>query len=91
MRPASLLATSIGVDQPFRVGDTAMYIETLGEAFGVDTEEHTQGLLERADEIETERAQYEPDDDDDGGWRAETMVDDVQAMFDGLQSDLRDT
>lgn len=65
-------------------------LETLGEKFGVDTQDHTQGLLERADEIETERAEPEPDDDDDERWSADTVVDDVQGMFDGLQSDLKD-
>lgn len=66
-------------------------LETLGEKFEVDMQDYTQGLLERADEIETERAEPEPDDDYDERWTADTVVDDVQGMFDGLQSDLKDT
>jgi hypothetical protein len=66
-------------------------LESLGEKFGVDAQEYTQGLLERADEIEIERAQPEPDDDDyEGRWSGHSAVDDVRGMFDGLQSDLKD-
>lgn len=76
---------------PDSLRDVASDLETLGEKFGVDTQGHTQGLLERADEIETERAAPEPDDDDnEGRWSGDTVVDDVQGMFDGLQSDLKD-
>lgn len=67
-------------------------IEYVGEKLGIATEEFTQGLYERADEIESERADQEPpDEDDDGPWRSsESQVDDIQSMFDGLQSDLRE-
>ncbi|MEQ1907686.1 MAG: hypothetical protein ABMA15_02640 [Vicinamibacterales bacterium] len=67
-------------------------LETLGQTFGVGTEDYTQNLLERADEIETERAVPEPDDDDDDRWRSNSEpVDDVAAMFGGLESDLTST
>ena len=66
-------------------------LEMLGEKFGVKMEGQTQGLLERASEIETERAGPEPDDDDDGGrLSGDTLADDVQGMFDGLRGDLKD-
>jgi hypothetical protein len=56
------------------------------------TDEFTQGLYERADEIESERAeQSPPDDDDEGRWRsADSYVGDVRGMFDGLHSDLKE-
>ena len=47
--------------------DIASDLERLGETFGVDTQGYTQGLLERADEVESERAEPEPDDDHDAG------------------------
>jgi len=77
-------------DDPDGLRQVASDLEALGEKFGVDTQDHTQGLLERADEIETERAEPEPEDDDGRRWSAETVVDDVQGMFAGLESDLRD-
>jgi hypothetical protein len=66
-------------------------LESLGETFGVDAQEYTQDLLERADEIEKERAEPEPDDDYEGRWSGNSGVDDVGGMFDGLHSDLKDT
>ena len=67
-------------------------IEGLGERFGVDAKRYTQDLYEKADEIESERAEQEPPDDYEGQWkRADTVVDDVQGMFGGLESDLRET
>jgi hypothetical protein len=57
----------------------------------VPTDDFTQGLYVRADEIESERAEHEPPDDDDRPWRSsESNVDDVTGMFDGLQSDLKE-
>jgi len=53
------------------------------------TDEFTQSLYERADELESERAECEPpdDDDDDGARRpADSYVDDVRGMFDGLET-----
>lgn len=69
--------------------DIASDLEGLGEKYGVDTKGHTRGLLERAEELESERADPEPDDDYEH-WTADTVVDDVQGMFGGLQSDLKD-
>jgi hypothetical protein len=49
----------------------------------------TSTLYERADEIESERAEQEPPDDDtEGRWRSgDPPVDDVRGMFDGLHSE----
>lgn len=78
-------------DEPDMLRQVAADLEYVGERLGVATEEFTQGLLERADELESERAEQEPPDDDDGSWRSsDSYVDDVQAMFDGLQNDLKD-
>ena len=66
-------------------------IEYVGERLGVTTDGFTQSIYERADELETERAEREPpDDDDDGAWRrADSNVDDVRGMFEGLESALK--
>jgi hypothetical protein len=69
--------------------DIASDLEGLGEKFGVDTQGYTQGLLERAEDLESDRAEPEPDNDYEH-WSADTVVDDVQGMFGGLQSDLKD-
>ncbi len=62
------------------------------ERLNVDTQDFTQSLSERADEIESERAEPEPPDDYEGRWESsDSAVDDVQGMFDGLESDLRDS
>ncbi len=67
-------------------------LEGLGERFGVDAQKFTQDLYEKADEIESERAEQEPPDDDERRWEpSDPLVDDVQGMFDGLESDLRET
>lgn len=78
-------------DDPDGLRQVAADLEYVGERLEVDTREFTQGFLERADEIETERAEQEPPDDDERSWESsEPHVDDVQGMFDGLQSDLKD-
>lgn len=57
----------------------------------MDTQEFTQSLAERADAIESERAEPEPPDDYEGRWESsDSRVDDVQGMFGGLKNDLRD-
>ena len=67
-------------------------IEGLGERLGIDAQRYTQDLYETADEIESERAEQEPSDDDERQWeRADTVVDDVQGMFGDLESHLRET
>ncbi|MGE4056453.1 MAG: restriction endonuclease [Vicinamibacterales bacterium] len=77
-------------DDPDLLRSVASDIEYVGERLGVATNEFTQGLYERADEIESERAGPEPPDDDEGPWRsADSHVDDVHGMFDGLRSDLK--
>lgn len=78
-------------DDPDGLRQVAADLEYVGERLEVDTREFTQGFLERADEIESERAEQEPPDDDERPWESsEPHVDDVQGMFDGLQSDLKD-
>lgn len=66
-------------------------LESLGEKFGVDAEGYTRGLLERADEIETERAEPEVDADYEA-WKADSASapDDIDGMFRGLHNDLKD-
>jgi hypothetical protein len=78
-------------DDPDTLRSVASDIEYVGERFGVATDEFTQGLYERADELESERAEREPPDDDDDGARrsADSYVDDVRGMFDGLENALR--
>ena len=67
-------------------------IEGLGKRVGVDAQRYTQDLYEKADEMESERAEQEPSDDDERPWeRADTVVDDVQGMFGDLESHLRET
>ena len=78
-------------EDPDWLRQVASQLETLGEKFGVDTQDHTQGLPELADEIETERAEPEPEDDDERRWSGDSVVDDVHGMFDGLEGQLRDT
>jgi hypothetical protein len=79
-------------DDPDTLRAVASDIEYIGERLGVATDDFTQGLYERADEIESERAEREPpDDDDEGPWRsARSYVDDVRGMFDGLENDLKE-
>ena len=78
-------------DDPDWLRQVAADLEYVGERLNVGTQEFTQSLAERADEIESERAEPEPPDDYDGRWESsDSRVDDVQGMFDGLESDLRD-
>lgn len=77
-------------DDPDWLRQVAADLEYVGERLNVDTQEITQNLTERADEIESERAESEPPDDYEGRWdSSESAVDDVRGMFDGLESDLR--
>jgi hypothetical protein len=83
------LAKVTGLGLGMEPGD--FFVIDNHEKFGVDAQEYTQSLLERAGELESERAQPEPDDDDYGGrWSGHSAVDDVRGMFEGLQSDLKD-
>lgn len=78
-------------DDPDTLRSVASDIEYVGERLGVVVDEFTQGLYERADELESERAEPEPPDDDEGPPRAAgAYVDDVHGMFDGLRSDLKE-
>ncbi len=75
-------------DDPDTLRSFAADIEYVGERFGVATDEFTQGVYEPADELESERAEREPPDDYDDGARrsADSYVDDVRGMFDGLEN-----
>ena len=79
-------------DDPDALRGAAADIEYVGERLGIAVEQFTHGFYERADEIESERAEQEPqDDDDDFGRRpSSAYVDDVQGMFDGLERDLKE-
>lgn len=79
-------------DDPDVLRGAAGDIEYVGERLGIWVEHFTSGFYERADEIESERAEQEPDgEDDDWGRRSSTSyVDDVRGMFDGLESDLKE-
>jgi hypothetical protein len=80
-----------GDDDPDTLRSVASDIEYVGERLGVPIDDFTQGFYERADEIESERAEQKPpDDDDEGRWRSvDSYVDDVRGMFDGLQNELK--
>jgi hypothetical protein len=78
-----------GNADPDTIRSVASDLESLGEKFGVDTHDLTQGLLQRADEVESELAQTEPDDEYEGRRRADSDIGDLQGMFAGLESDLR--
>ncbi len=80
-----------GDDDPDTLRGVASDIEYVGERLGVATDMYTRSLYERAAELEAERAEHEPtDDDDDGAWRpTDSYVDDVRGMFDGLENALK--
>ena len=89
---ASYYAIGLDDTDPDWLRDIAGDIDGLGERFGVDAERYTQDLYERADEIESERAEEEEPDDYEEAWgRSDSIVDDVAGMFAGLESDLRDS
>jgi hypothetical protein len=78
-------------DDPDWLRGAASDLETLCKFFALPAGGYTQSLLERADELETERAEREYDDGDyEDRWRDSEYVDDVQGMFDGLRNDLKD-
>lgn len=78
-------------DDPDTLRAVAFDLEYVGERLGVATDEFIQDLYERADELESERAEPEPPDDGERPWRSvDSYVDDVRGMFDGLQSDLKE-
>ena len=77
-------------DDPDWLHQVAADIEYVGKKLDVDTEEYTQALIERAEEIEKERAEQEPPEDDERRWEpSDSRVEDVQGMFESLASDLR--
>ncbi|MRS05230.1 hypothetical protein EG832_18750 [bacterium] len=78
-------------DDPDWLRQIAWDIEYIGERLNVETDDFTQILIELADEIENERAEQEPPDDDEYDWHSSNSgVDDIQSMFDGLKNDLCD-
>lgn len=80
---------SVNTDEdPEWLREIASDLETLGEKLGVNTNIQTQGLLERASEIEEERGDPEPDLNFERDWRSGSEDVDVQAIFDGLKAHL---
>lgn len=64
-------------------------LEFVGERLDVDVTRFTGRLYTRADEIETERADMEPDVDDRDSWESSLAYsDDVHQMFEGLREEL---
>ncbi|MBN1864922.1 MAG: restriction endonuclease [Victivallales bacterium] len=79
-------------DDPDWLRQIAGDLEYIGNKLNLPTEEFTQGLIEQAEEIEYERAEQVSPDDDERDWHpSDSRLDDVQAMFDGLKNDLRNT
>ena len=79
-------------DDPDWLREVATDLDSVGEKLQVDTEAFTGGLHERAEEIESERAENEPPDDYDEDWRpSRAHVEDVHGMFAGLKHDLLDS
>ncbi len=78
-------------DDPDWISSAVADLEYVGEQLNVDTERYRHALMEQADEIESERAgSYDPDDYEED-WRGSgSSPDDVNSMFDGLESDLRE-
>jgi hypothetical protein len=81
-----------GDDEPDVLRGAAADIEYVGARLGIDVERFTRGFCERADEIESDRAEEEPDEEDDDWSRTSSTfdVDDVRGMLEGLESDLKD-
>ena len=76
-------------DDPDWLREVATDLESVGGKLDVDTEPFTEGLYERAEEIENERA--EPPDDYDEDWRpSRSHAEDVHGMFESLRNDLLD-
>jgi hypothetical protein len=79
-------------NNPEWLREVAADLEYIGERLDVDTQKFTQSFAERAEEIESEFADRQQPDDYEERWESSNLgVDDVQAMFDGLMSNLRDT
>ena len=79
-------------DDPEWLRQVAADLEYVGERLEVNTQGFTQRLYERADEIENESAEQEAPYDYEERWdSSDSHIDDVQGMFDGLRSDLKDS
>ena len=78
-------------EDPDWLREVAGDLENVGHKLRVDTDPLTAGLYERAEEIESERAEKEAPDDYDDHWRpSRGEVDDVHEMFDDLRNYLMD-
>lgn len=76
-------------DDPDWLRQVVADLEFVGERLEVDVTRFTEPLDSRASDIEAERAESEPDGDDEGGWRSSpTYGDDVSDMFEGLREEL---
>lgn len=78
-------------DNPDWLRAVAADLEYVGERLNVDIQKFAQSFLERADEIESERADREQPNYEERWGSSNFDVDDVQAMFEGLAGDLRDS
>ncbi len=63
-------------------------LEFVAENLELDVKSFITGLHQQADEIEIERAENEPDEDDRGDWEPSSSRDDVNDMFQSLREDL---
>ena len=78
-------------NDPDQLREIAADLQHVGEGLGVATDAFTQDLYERAEEIETERAENEPLEEYDEDWsRPREPVENVHGMFDSLRNDLLD-
>ena len=85
----------LGVDDPDWLREIASDLASVGSGLQVDTDPFTQSLYERAEEIESERAEdYLPEEYDED-WREDwgsmgEVFQKVHPIFDGLRNDLMD-
>ena len=75
-------------DDPDWLRQMANDLEFIGGKLETDVERFTTSLNEKADEIEIERGQNEPDQDDREDWEPSSHRDDVDDMFQSLKEDL---
>jgi hypothetical protein len=75
-------------DDPDWLRQMATDLEFIGEKLETDVERFTTPLRERADEIEIERGENEPDEYDREDWEPPSDRDDVSDMFQSLKEEL---
>ena len=78
-------------NDPDWLRQVAANVEYVGERLKAEVSTFTAPLYERADEVEQERAEREPEGDDPEDWEptsSSTFADDVDAMFNGLRDEI---